>query len=501
MICFAFAACSDDHDEIDKAASAPVIKFPLEKLDIDLNRVDNLPVVAVIQSKAGLEKVEMQIQTSTGTIEYKTVNEFFDVHSYSLAETPDYAANYQAFVVNATDRLGHTVSSSLPISVTAVVERPVITFNPPEIVYDEMLEHPVMPRTAFTITSEAGLKSVEMYLVSANGQISQGTVSPGGEKEYSFDELIQYKEGDRGFKVKAEDMYGYITIVTLPVTYKTIPAPVLTLPDNTIEANAGEKKPLKMHIEAVRGVHEVMIYRIENGQETEVFRQQYNAETKLDIAPEVELTDATTHLKVVVSDGRENKLAVGYVDAVVGMEVATVQIASQPLANAGSGKYPQALGLLSFRDMKTYSVDYALGNEEQSANVDMKFYCFGGSAVPRLYSMDNTEKDGEFQSGTTGKLSAIKVKNKTRFALLNSFDFETATAATIRTILSSTITASKLTPVDVGDVIAFRTGSSSSAGGGRIGVMKIISITAPKEVVSTNPTARVMTVQIKFPKK
>lgn len=46
--------------------------------------------------------------------------------------------------------------------------------------------------------------------------------------------MIDYKEGDRGFKVKAEDTYGYITISTLPVTYKTIPGPSLTLTESTI---------------------------------------------------------------------------------------------------------------------------------------------------------------------------------------------------------------------------------------------------------------------------
>lgn len=116
-------------------------------------------------------------------------------------------------------------------------------------------------------------------------------------------------------------------------------------------------------------------------------------------------------------------------------------------------------------------------------------------------SMDNTGKDGEF-SGSTGKLSAIKVKNLTRFAILSNFDYENATVASISSeILSSSIAQSLLDPIAVGNVIAFRTGGSSAAGGGRIGVMKVINITEPKELVSNNATARVMTVEIKFPKK
>ena len=64
----------------------------------------------------------------------------------------------------------------------------------------------------------AGLKKVEMFLVSADGQKPSGTATLSGENEYEFDEMIQYKEGDKGFKVKAEDAYGYTTIATLPVT-------------------------------------------------------------------------------------------------------------------------------------------------------------------------------------------------------------------------------------------------------------------------------------------
>ena len=183
------------------------------------------------------------------------------------------------------------------------------------------------------------------------------------------------------------------------------------------------------------------------------------------------------------------------------MDVATLNVGSQPLANNAHVKYPDAFGMVSLNDLKTYSVDYAIANEVNAKNVDFKFYCFGASGSPRLYSMDNTGKDGEF-SGSTGKLSAIKVKNLTRFAILSNFDYENATVASISSeILSSSIAQSLLDPIAVGNVIAFRTGGSSAAGGGRIGVMKVINITEPKEQVSNNATARVMTVEIKFPKK
>ena len=58
-------------------------------------------------------------------------------------------------------------------------------------------------------------------------------------KTYEYDELIEYKEGDKGFKVKAEDIYGNITISTLQVSYKTVPVPVLTLGKELITTDEG----------------------------------------------------------------------------------------------------------------------------------------------------------------------------------------------------------------------------------------------------------------------
>jgi hypothetical protein len=155
-LCLGFAACSDDNDGLDPNAAAPVIKFPMEQLDVDLNKVDNLPVVAVIKSQAGLQSVTMKLQTVEGVTEYKTVTEFFNPNSYSLSENLEYNANYEAFIIEATDKLNHVTSGTLPIAVTDVMARPVITFDPEEIIYDEMDENPVMPRTTFKIVSEAG---------------------------------------------------------------------------------------------------------------------------------------------------------------------------------------------------------------------------------------------------------------------------------------------------------------------------------------------------------
>ena len=504
-LCLGFAACGDDNDGLDPNAAAPVINFPMEQLDVDLNKVDNLPVVAVIKSQAGLQSVTMKLQTVEGVTEYKTVTDFFNPNSYSLSENLEYNANYEAFIIEATDKLNHVTSGTLPIAVTDVMARPVITFDPEEIVYDEMDENPVIPRTTFEVVSEAGLKVVEVYLVSATGQESKGSVELNGKKDFSYDEMINYKEGDKGFKVKAVDIYDNVTISTLPVEYRTVPIPVLTLPELPIFATTDAKQGVPVKVESVRGVHEVIIYRIENGQEIEVLREQKNGEKQLDYTPEIDFTETTSQIKVVVSDGRVGKEAVGTVKAYVNMDVATVNISSKTFANSAHEKYPDAYGLLSFKDLKTYSVDYALASADNAKNVDLKLYCMGkGKDVPsepRLYSTKTNEYTG---SGGVS-LNTAAVKNKTMIAKLSGFDYDNATVTSIASEISaSLIVKEELIPIAEGDIIAFKTASTSAAGGNRIGVMKIISMTPSIGEGVLKPgdtTARVLTVEIKFPKK
>lgn len=492
-LCMAFAACSDDNDGVDPNAAAPVIKFPMEQLDVDLNKVDNLPVVAIIKSQAGLQSVNMKIQTVEGTTEYKTVTDFFNPNSYSLSENLEYNANFKAFIIEATDKLNHVTSETLSISVTDVMERPVITFDPEEIVYDEMDESPVMPRTTFKIISEAGLKKVERFLVSADGQSSKGGEELNGDKEYTYDEMVIYKEGDRGFKVKAEDIYGNITISTLSVIYKTVPAPILTLSKQIIYADEGVDTEVPMEIESVRGIREVIISRIENGVPTVISHKEFDGDKKLNYTPKVKLTEETSRLEVSVSDGREGKEVVGTVKTFVNMDVVEVQIGSQKLANA------TPFAIFSFKDMKTYSVDEAIMTEESSKNIDMKFYVASnnGNITYRLYSPENVDGKNKEYIGTGGSLTNLKKMNMTRFAKFTNFDYENATRVSIEETYEKATTKAGV-DVQVGDIIGFKTGGSSSAGGGRIGVVKVLDVS---DKIGTDATKRIATLEIKFPKK
>lgn len=489
-------SCSSD-DSTD--AAAPTIQFPLEQLDVDLNVVDNLPIIAVIQSQVGLQQVSVKMKTDEGFVDYKTITDFYNENNYSLSESPEYKVEYTAVIVEASDKKGQKVSAEMPISVKGVIARPVITFSPEQITYDEMDENPVIPRTTYQIEAEAGLKSVETILVSTSGQTSLGKATLAGENTYSFDEYIAYKEGDKGVKVIAEDTYGNTSISTMPVVYKAIPLPIVKITTPTMMAESGKETTLPLAISSTRGLKSIDVYLVETDKDVLAKHIEMSGETSVNKSIPVVLTESTIKVKVVVSDGRVGKEAVAYAKTFVDMNVATLNVGSQPLANTGHKDYADSYGMVSLKDMKTYTVDYAIQGSN-SANIDFKFYCFGGSAVPRLYSMDNTEKDSEFK-GTTGNLKAITTKNATRFVVLSNFDYENATITSIKKILSSSITTSKLTPFNVGDIIAFRTGKTSTAGASKIGVMKVVNIVSAKTLGLSNATANILIVEIKMPTK
>lgn len=176
-----------------------------------------------------------------------------------------------------------------------------------------------------------------------------------------------------------------------------------------------------------------------------------------------------------------------------GLEIATIKVASQIYANSCPDDYPETYAIVSLSDMKTYPVDYAIANPR---DVDFRFYCFGGNGVPRLYSMHNTgegSKENEYK-GMAGTLEDMTKRNQTHFlALPDNFDFDNATSESISKIDPSSIKLGRIDNVAVGDIIAIRSKK-------KVGLIKVVDITAPRALKSNNPTARVITLEIKFPK-
>lgn len=258
-------SCSSD-DAVE--AGAPTVQFPLSELNVDLNTVDNLPIIAVIKSEAGLAQVNVDIKSEDGLVHFKSITDFYNVHNYSLAESPEYKVGYTSVVVEAIDLQGKKVSAEMPITVKDIISRPVVTFENDEILYDEMDENAVMPRTKFTVQAEGGLKLVEIFRVFKGGQEKLASINKNGETTYDFDDLINYTENDKAIKIVASDSYNNATVATLPVVYKIVPVPVVTVPAEPVFAESAKDVNIPVTIDAIRGLKNVKLYKVEDGEET-----------------------------------------------------------------------------------------------------------------------------------------------------------------------------------------------------------------------------------------
>lgn len=489
-------SCKDEEEVNPANFDLPKIEFAMEdNLPADLNKADNLPIVGVVFSKLGLKTVKMSLVVGNEVKPYKEVTSFFNNKSYSFAEKLDYTPEYKQIIIEATDMADRSVSDTLVFEITPVKEAPVITFDPEKISYDELDPQPI-PNTKFTVNSNAGLQSLEMTLITTEGQEPWGFPVDFNDapQEYAFDTFIEYKEGDIGMRVKAVDIYGQIKIETLPIEYKTIPAPELTLDIDTFVVETAGNVTVPLQVESIAGVSKIDFYAIEKGAETFITSIDYNGENNLDISPDIPFALTMTGLKVKVTDniGKETSATA---KAIVGFSYLKSYVVGSHRYAGGIPEYPGVYSLLSLKDMKGYSVDEVLGIQEN--NVDIKFYMFGGSAVPRVYSIDGGTgtKSNEFV-GKNGTVNDFTTPNATRFLKLPAgFDFENATVADIEAISPSLITNNGINPVAVGDVLAFKTGPTSTAGDGKMGIM-IIEAT---EVTSTNVKDQgTFTISIKF---
>lgn len=502
--CFAavsLAACSDD-EGLDPSAAKPVVAYPYDMLVADLNMVDNLPVIAVVKSETGLRSVSLSIRTAEGgEVPVTTVTEFFDRNSYSLAESIAYKADYVAAVVAAVDLLGRSAEAELPIEIVDIVEPPQIVFTPESWTYDETVGGDI-PRTHIEVSSSAMLKSVEITRVKTTGQslfTSVGFSAEDPQASWTFDESIRYDEFDRGMKVKVEDSYGQVRIATMAVAYKTVPPPSVEFAAATIVADRDEEKAVEIAIESQAGVAKVELYRVEGKTETLVLETAYDGDKTLAYAEKMTFTDATSGVRVVVTDrvGRSTTASTGALVNLIFAE--NLSVGTGVLADGAEG----VCRLLSLGDQRTYSVQECFDDPSLQAHADVKVYYMNGNAQSvRIYSMENGDsKNAEYKNEAGDKnIGAFSPLNATRFMLLTDLSFDTATAADIATIDAATLQSSSIKGQEelIGATIAFKTAANSSAGAARVGLLKLVSIS---EKVGANANARVFTFAIKLPKE
>lgn len=130
-----------------------------------------------------------------------------------------------------------------------------------------------------------------------------------------------------------------------------------------------------------------------------------------------------------------------------------------------------------------------LENTDLQSHADVKVYYMNGNAQSvRIYSMENADGKNAEYSYNGQNIGSFGGLNATRFKLLTDVDFESATAADIDAIDAGTIQSSNIKGKEelIGAVIAFKTGAKSSAGSGKVGLMKLVAI---GEKIGTNANA------------
>lgn len=491
------AACSDD-DGLDPSSAEPTIAYPYDALVADLNMADNLPVVAVVKSEAGLKRVSLSIRTADNeTVPVKEVTEFFNRRSYSLSEKVNYKSGYTAAVVEAVDLLDRKVETELPIRIVDVVEAPSIVFTPERIDYDETVGGE-MPRTHFVVSSTAALKSIEMFRVTTEGQTQYGGIVTGGDTDpwttYEFDEQIMYGEQDRGFKVKATDTYNQVRIVSLPVKYKTVPPPAVVPVSETILADKDEQKAVELAIESLAGVVKVELFRVEGktvGTEA-VVSKTYDKVNTLSFAEKMTFTNATSGVKAVVTDNVGRSTAVT-IKAVVNMDFVEGVVMGAKGYSDGNAASPGIYSFFSLKYMKGLALSEIFATKtDTSVDADWLFYDMNGNV--RIY-FPGGNKANEYSSSAGA--SNLLPKVETRYQLRKDLDFDNATAATIaENVIAGQVSSAELTGLQAGDVIAFKTGGKSSAGGQRVGLIKITAYER-----KTNTSLSTFTISVKFPRE
>ena len=237
------------------------------------------------------------------------------------------------------------------------MEAPSIVFTPAKWSYDETVGGE-KPRTHIEVNTSALLQSIEITRVKTSGQepyTSLTFTDEDQQKSWTFDEMIEFDEFDRGFKVKAVDNYGQVRIETMQIQYKTVPPPVVTFAQTTIAADKDEEKTVEIAIESQAGVVKVELFRVEGKTETSVKATTYERLNELNYAEKMLFTNSTSGVKVIVTDN-VGRTTTATTKACVNM----YYVEDIPVTTAPAGDGAEAAGgakrLLSLGDQKTYSV-------------------------------------------------------------------------------------------------------------------------------------------------
>ncbi len=187
-------------------------------VNLNLSETNNIPVEATVKAEAGLDKVNIKVVANSETLNHTSITEFENNKNFLLSKKVTFQEGYKEIIIEATDVSGQTTSKKLSIKTIEKFEAPTINFEVDSIVYN-ILSKEKIPQTGFSVHSDAGLEKVEMFFKTKEGDIAfqEPIKFPDNAETYHFSELIEYELNTTAFEVKATDIYGNTTIVTLPI--------------------------------------------------------------------------------------------------------------------------------------------------------------------------------------------------------------------------------------------------------------------------------------------
>lgn len=485
-----------DKDTDYSGMSIPEFSLILDEIKPDMNTSDNIPLVCVILSEAGLKSVQMFITKDGVENPYKEVTSFYDKMQYSVKELPLWEEGMTSFRLVATDLGNRTNEVSIPISVIKYMAPPVITFEKDEIIIDENTGSIDIPITKFEVKGATKLVSVEVKLF-RKSTIEDIVLTPAfSQKEtYSFEQEIIYEEGDNALQVKATDDYGKSKIETLPIKYISIPAPELAVSGSTttdvIIANSGTSKTLTFNAKSSIGIMAINVYKVEKGVETELtsVSKTYNSEENVDFTAELPDFEPTWNAVKVVAYDRLGRSSSIEIPTIIDLNYkSNMRIGSQYYSKVADPAYPDAYCFFSVKDMKTYNLSEFYAN---ISNIDMYFYFFTGNV--RLYEAITNRPEGGWSEDVANNIPSFYTwpgRNTMKIKKFKpgvwSFNFDNVTSADLQTAAVQNYLNTPRVTEDfanyVGGEVAFFQTSASSTAPSKIGIMRIESFTVdPKD--------------------
>ncbi len=508
------ASCKDNGPDYSQMAE-PEFSLILDQLTPDMNTVDNIPVVCVIHSEAGLQRVNMflgklkedaapleleESQTEERDLDetlYTSVTTFHDPHQFSLKESPKWTKDIIDIRIEAIDNGGRSKSVILPVAITPYKNPPTVEFELKEIVIDETKGSSESPMTRFTVTSPTKITAIEVNLFQREGIKKIGlTPAFSPRQEYNFEQQIDYIDGDTALQVAATDEYGKVKIETLPISYIAVPSPVLTPSGETttdpIVAHSGDSRSLSFSFVSEGGAVAAKTLKFVKGNWVEIqdlYRDLGNA-----AQGEYSVTLPTfesdwTAVKFQIID-RLGRIGEQEVKTIIDMRAVFEQrVGAQAWAKAGSEEYPDAYPFYSIRDLKSINLYQAW---EESRNVDFVFYYFNNGnpgGTVRFYDAQANRATSEWPeqmdaaagipafgtwSGEHAKNSTTRRKfDPSRF----SFNFDTVTADDLLgSAVQNRLNEGQVNPdfCDFvnGDVVLFKTGPASTSPN-TVGIIRI----------------------------